>query len=89
MATKLNQKPENATIINGAILTQAAIDKMREFQDADNELINDCQRIIADGICFLALLLDNYDHEPTQKRVVTTMTELSYVRDHFNDLRKP
>lgn len=89
MGTKLNQKTENATIINGVVLTGQAINKLKVFQETDNSMIDDCQRIIADGICFLALLLDNYDHEPTQKKVVTTITELSYVRDHFNDLRKP
>jgi len=87
--TKVNEKTENATIVNGVVLTNDAIARLVELQAGDNDGIRSAREILSDAICMMALMMDNYNHEPTQDKAKRLMIDMSYIRDNFNDLRKP
>ena len=90
MNTKVDEKEIKTNIeVGGAILTHDAINRLKDLQQNDNEDISCNREIIADSICLLTLLLDHYPHKPTQKKAIRNITDLSYIRDYFNDLKKP
>ncbi|WP_319502573.1 hypothetical protein [uncultured Draconibacterium sp.] len=75
--------------VGGVILTDSAIAQLSELQQHDNESIRMCRENIADAICLLTLLLDHYPHEPTKQKAVRSITDLSYIREHFENIQKP
>jgi len=81
-------KTENCTIVNGVLLTDKAIEFLKEIQSHDNELLDDSCRIIADVICLVIKHSDDiYDSEKT--KVASLLTELAMVRDNFSQLARP
>ena len=85
----MKEKVKTHIEIDGAILSPDAISRLKELQEGDNDGIINYKEIIADSICLLTLLLDHYNHEPTKQKIVRNITDLSYLRNDFNDLKKP
>lgn len=89
MSTNLEEKNVKTHIeVNGVILTPELISRLKEFQKNDNEDIRCCRERIADAICFIGQQLD-YVVEKDMKKVRFLITDLSFICDHFNDLKKP
>lgn len=85
---KAETKTENATIINGVVLTENAIEFLKNFQSHDNELLEDASRVIADIICLIVKHFDDiYGSE--KSKVTELLTDLSMIRDNFSQLAKP
>lgn len=80
---------KNHIEIGGAILTPDAIERLKQLQESGNFGITSCREILADSICLLTLLLDHYSHEPTKEKAVRAITDLSYLREYFEELKKP
>lgn len=80
---------KNHVEIDGAIITPEVIERLKHFQENGNDGVTSCREIIADSICLLTLLLDHYDHEPTKAKAIRAITDLSYLRDYFDELKKP
>lgn len=79
---------ENCTVVNGVILTDKAINRLKEFQEHDNEMLKDASRVLADAVCLIAR---HYDDISAEERGVVDylMFELTFVRDNINELVKP
>ena len=75
--------------IDGAILTPDAIERLKHLQENNNYGVTSCREILADSICLLTLLLDHYAHEPTKDKAIRAITDLSYLREYFEDFKKP
>lgn len=75
--------------VGGVILTPEAIERLKDFQANDNEQIRCNREIIADAICLLTLLLDHYPHDATKQKAIRAITDLSYMREEFENLQKP
>lgn len=89
MNAKLNEKDVKTHIeVNGVILTEEALKRLSEFQKHGNEDIRYCRERIADAICFIGQKLDTVD-EGEMEKIRFLITDLSFIRDHFNDLQKP
>ncbi len=75
--------------VNGVILTEDAIRELKQLQEHQNEGIRMCRENIADAICLLTLLIDHYPHQATKEKALRSITDLSYIREQFNNLKKP
>jgi len=84
--TKVNEKSENATIINGVVLTDRACKQLTVLQEGDNHLIKHCRESIADAICHMTTDISNVEE---LKQVGPIIQELSFIRGLLEDLRKP
>lgn len=74
--------------VGGVILTDAAINRLKEFQESDNEQISSNRENIADAICFIGKNFDYANREDVQQ-LQDLITNLSFIRDYFNDFKKP
>lgn len=74
--------------VGGAILTEAAIKRLKDFQEDDNEHIRVIKEKIADAVCFIGRSFDNVS-DSDFRAVKELLTDLSYIRDYFDDLCKP
>ncbi len=74
--------------IEGAHLTPEAISRLIELQEHDNSHINIIRDYIANTICFIVKNMDSFSTSDA-KEANQNITNLSFVRDYFNDLRKP
>lgn len=82
-------KTENCTIINGLVLTEQAIDRLREFQDRDNDCIDGIQRSLANAVCLISANLDYFKDSIYFKKAKDSITDLAIFREWFDDLKKP
>lgn len=89
MTTNLEENSEKATIINGVVLTGKAVNRLKEFQSNNNEIIGSIREYMADAICIMAINMDYSRDKEDQEKLKRTIADLSYVRDYFDDLRKP
>lgn len=81
-------KTENCTIINGVILTEKAINRLKDFQDHNNEMLENVSRVLADAVCLIAR---HYDDISADERAAVDylMFELTFVRENINELVRP
>lgn len=84
---KKNQTVTQITEINGAMLTQSAINRIKTLQEQDNYVINTSRDAIADAVCFIGKNLDGSENQTEEIRQL--ITDLSFIRDYFTDLKKP
>ena len=87
--TKIEETIEKATIINDVVLTDKATRQLKDLQQNDNEKIHETRNYIADAICQLAIALDNAPRHEDEQQLKRTISDLSYTRDYFSDLKKP
>jgi len=84
----LEVKTENYTNINGAILTNKAIDRLVEMQKHDNESLESSLRVIKDAVFLLDRHYDDFKGE--ERDVVNYLKfELTFVYDNFKELARP
>lgn len=88
MRTKVDEKSQNATIVNDVVLTEKVIHRLKQLQEHDNESVDSCREDISDAICFIANRLDGMDDEDLSN-AKEMIINLSFIRDYFKDLRKP
>ena len=74
--------------IDGVILTREAIHRLKNFQENGNDNIQSIRDNIADAVCFIGQNLDSVHKDDFQK-IQYLITDLSFIRDYFNELRKP
>jgi hypothetical protein len=74
--------------VSGVILAEKAIHRLNELQSHNNEQIASCREYIADAICFIGKNFD-YALREDLNELQDLITNLSFIRDYFNDLRKP
>jgi len=86
---KNQSKIENATIINGVTLTEDAIDRLKLFQERNNDGIEEIQKGLGSAVCLISANLDYFDKGDGLKKVKFVLTDLAIIRDWFDDLRKP
>jgi hypothetical protein len=84
----MDKKMKTNIEVGGVILTEQAIARLKDFQQHGNEDIRICRERIADAICFIGRNLETVP-ENELEQVHFLITDLSYIRDHFNDLQKP
>jgi len=75
--------------VGGVILTDEAIAQLKQLQEHENESIRVCRETMADAICLITLIYDHFQDKPTKKKAIRTITDLSYIREYFDDLKKP
>lgn len=83
-----NQEVKTNIEIKGVCLTEKLIDRLLEFQSHDNEAIASIRENIADAICFVGKNFD-YTSREDIRELQDLITNLSFIRDYFNDLKKP
>ena len=81
-------KTENCTVVNGVILTDKAITRLKEFQEHDNEVLKDASRVLADAVCLIARHHDDISAEERED-VDYLMFELTFVRENISELARP
>lgn len=74
--------------VGGTILTPQLLGRLKGFQDRDNENIRLCREHIADAVCFIGKNIDSVSTDQL-KKIQNLITDLSYIRDYFNDFSKP
>ena len=84
----MQEKVKTNIEVNGVVLTGEAISRLKELQEYNNDHINVIRNYIADTVCFLGQSFDYFSSADIEK-VKRQITNLSYIRDYFNDLRKP
>ncbi len=89
MEPKVQENHEKATIIDGVVLTDKCLHQLESLQENDNEGLRMCRETMADAISAIAILFDYFQRPEDQERSKRIITDLSYVRDYFLDLRKP
>jgi arginine decarboxylase-like protein len=89
MKTKVNEKTENAIIVQGVVLTDKAVEMLKGLQNDDNSLIKADRDDIGDAICNMLQLLDASDQESFKEKINKSVIALTYVREHLEDLQKP
>lgn len=76
--------------LEGIILTEKALEKLRSLQANNNEYIEMNLKTIGDAVCRLACLMQECQMNIEQRTETTDiMSDLSFLRDNFVDLRKP
>lgn len=80
---KGDEKVENATIVNGAVLTAGALKTIKDFQMNDNGLLDINISEMADAICFLELLCA-HEIDADEELVKTARLHI----DHLIDIRE-
>jgi hypothetical protein len=77
---------EKANIINGVVLTEAAIARLKFFQDYDNEPLESLRDCIANASDLIHMYLpaDEYSVE-----IKNLLVDLSFIRKYLQELRKP
>jgi hypothetical protein len=89
---KVMKNPETKMCIEleGIILTEKALEKLRSLQANNNEYIEMNLKTIGDAVCRLACLMQECQMNIEQRTETTDiMSDLSFLRDNFVDLRKP
>ena len=74
--------------VSGVIMSEDLLNRLREFQRHNNETIKEVRDNVADAICFIGKNLDRTNSSDA-KELQDLITNLSYIRDYFNDFRKP
>lgn len=74
--------------VDGVILTEKAILRLKKFQDHDNESLDFSIQIIQRGIRTIVHNMDGYEADEL-KKIQNVLTDLSYVCDWIEDLEKP
>jgi hypothetical protein len=80
-------KTENCTIVNGVVLTEKAIEILKQFQETDNYWLKYLLEEISNTVCFLAKKMDDYTKG--QEEAVILMSLLGQLRDELKALQKP
>ena len=80
-------KTENCTIVNGVVLTEKAIDTLKEFQENNNYWLKYLAEEISNTVCFLAKKMDDYT--TGKEEAIELMSILGQLRDEFKQLQKP
>lgn len=83
-----NQEIKTVIEVSGAILTPECLNQIYTLQEHDNEMIDMCQKYISEAVCQLAISIDHTDPESAAKSQ-RILIDLSYVKNYFNDFRKP
>lgn len=73
--------------VDGAALSQECIEQLKAFQENRNDLIDSNQKIISDAVCLLAIHIDMEKPREAEK-IQTLLTELVYLKDYLDNLRK-
>lgn len=83
-----NQQLKLNVEINGVVLTQKAIDRLKSLQNGNNELLKDSDRVIANAIC---LILQNFGGLRNDEKieVANLLEEMAIVRYNMKDLACP
>jgi hypothetical protein len=79
---------EEAVIINNVVLTQKAIDRLRSYQEMNNNGAKIANEVISDAICLIAFLFQSATDEK-QKEASGILADLSSVRDDIKTFMKP
>lgn len=72
--------------INGAVLTEEAINIIKTFQEENNVLINNQLETISDAITFIAIHANGDAEDKQMKKLVQ---DLSFAKTFLKDLKKP
>jgi hypothetical protein len=79
---------EKAIIVDGVVLTKKAIERLIALQNHDNEMLDDCSRVMADAVCAIVKNIDDFDKDELP-RINSLLQDIAIVRANFNDLAKP
>ncbi len=74
--------------VEGVILTPEVIARLKSFQDNNNDTIQSIRETIADAVCFIGQNLDTV-HSDDFTKIQYLITDLSFIRNYFDELRKP
>jgi hypothetical protein len=86
---KQQLKPENATIINGVLLTPEAITTLKQMQDHDNEDLDYYAKSINEAVCLFVEIRMGVGNDTTYPELQETMQSLILARKAIEKLRKP
>lgn len=84
----MNQPSTNNFNVEGVILTEKAIARLKQLQRHDNAGIDEFTHVIQRGICALAHNLDNYTEEEITA-INHLARDLAFACDVIKDLEKP
>lgn len=80
--------PGNATEINGVVLTEKAIKRLKQLQDRDNEGINHISKSIERSIRLIVHNLPN-NNDAEINKIQHVLTDLTHACDLIEDLERP
>ena len=83
-----NLEAKTTIELEGVILTESAIKRLKAFQEKGNEDLLSMRDYIAEAICFLSTETDSLD-DPRNEEIYMIMSTLGHLRQDLNDLRKP
>lgn len=75
--------------INGVILTAEAQEQLKALQESGNEQLNYHIEDLADLVCLGHIVQDEIDDDTRRKQFEKVLTNLSYLREKLQVLRKP
>lgn len=77
-----------ATIIDGVVLTDKLLSRLKDWQNGDNEVLSMFRNTLSDAICNIALKLDYYEDEDL-RNIKDSMSNLAIIKKELKDLEKP
>jgi hypothetical protein len=89
MKTKVNEKSEHAIIVEGVVLTKAAIETLKGLQEEDNSLLKGTSCAVCKAICNMIQLLDTSEQDSFRDKITQSVVALTYVNEYLEDLQKP
>lgn len=86
METKVKENHDKATIVNGVVLTEDAINQLRDFQEEENHVLKISIADIHETIKILAVNIDEID---SRIDLTDHIRNLAYLIDKLRLLMKP
>ena len=84
-----NQEVKTNIEISGVILTDEAIKRLKDLQGFNNDGINSIRECLAHAVCLISTQSDQFNDDDSMTKFRHVIAHLSYIRDYFNDFRKP
>ena len=92
MKTNLEEKSVKTHIeIEGVILTPELINRLKDFQERDNENVDNFINVIAEAVCFIArnIYMFHEHQEAERKQALQVIADISILRDYMKEFKKP
>lgn len=88
MTTNVQKTTESATIVNGVVLTDEAINTLHSRQTENNGVLNSELEGISNIVCFIGSSYDSLN-EDEQEACMEHIRFLSSLRDWLKTIKKP
>lgn len=84
-----NSETKTCLQVEGVMLTEELLEMLKRYQDNNNEELKMEKESIADAVCYLAYLMVGFISDDEIKKASEIIGNLSSVREHLDDLKKP